>query len=101
MQDQIRQWFIEVRQVEMNRCMCIWIHWIILYTYRDATGKFPDFPDIDEGGSEVIFKKKEPEVGHPECSLPYVCACVCVTVSTKTVVMGTETEHSFHRFSIV
>lgn len=30
---------------------------------RDATGKFPDFPELDEGGSEVIFKKKEPEVG--------------------------------------
>jgi hypothetical protein len=38
MQDQIRQWFIET---------------------RDATGKFPDYPDEEEGGSEAIFKKRE------------------------------------------
>ena len=38
MQDQIRQWFIET---------------------RDATGKFPEFPDTEEGGSEAIFKKRE------------------------------------------
>ncbi|CAH8544129.1 unnamed protein product [Schistosoma curassoni] len=40
MQDQIRQWFIEC---------------------RDATGKFPDYPDEDEGGSALIFKEKTPE----------------------------------------
>eukprot|EP01135_Chromosphaera_perkinsii_P004720 Nk52_evm31s294 gene=Nk52_evmTU31s294 len=34
MQDQIRQWFID---------------------QRDLTGKFPDFPDEDAGGSKVIF----------------------------------------------
>ena len=34
----------------------------LVHSCRDATGKFPDYPDIDEGGSEVIFKKKEPEV---------------------------------------
>jgi hypothetical protein len=26
---------------------------------RDATGKFPDYPDEEEGGSEAIFKKRE------------------------------------------
>ena len=62
MQDQIRQWFIEVRQVKNQHC---YIVKIILCSHRDATGKFPDYPDIDEGGSEVIFKKKEPEVGAP------------------------------------
>ena len=25
---------------------------------RDVTGKFPDFPDEDEGGSTLIFKNK-------------------------------------------
>jgi len=29
--------------------------------FRDATGKFPDFPDEDEGGSAGIFKQKTPE----------------------------------------
>ncbi|KAJ8252822.1 hypothetical protein GJAV_G00205990 [Gymnothorax javanicus] len=40
MQDQIRQWFIEC---------------------RDATGKFPDYPSVDEGGSLAIFAQKTPE----------------------------------------
>ena len=26
---------------------------------RDATGKFPDYPDVDEGGSAALFKKRE------------------------------------------
>jgi hypothetical protein len=34
---QIRQWFLEC---------------------RDVTGKFPDYPDEDEGGSTLIFKNK-------------------------------------------
>ncbi|KAL5266277.1 hypothetical protein ACHWQZ_G003637 [Mnemiopsis leidyi] len=42
MQDQIRQWFIET---------------------RDATGKFPDYPSDDEGGSAAIFKTKNGEGG--------------------------------------
>ena len=29
---------------------------------RDATGKFPDYPDEEEGGSEAIFKKREEPV---------------------------------------
>ncbi|KAM4698591.1 dynein regulatory complex protein 11 [Rhinophrynus dorsalis] len=40
LQDQIRQWFIECRH---------------------ATGKFPDFPDEEDGGSKVIFAQKTPE----------------------------------------
>ncbi|XP_077128466.1 dynein regulatory complex protein 11 isoform X3 [Ranitomeya variabilis] len=40
LQDQIRQWFIECRH---------------------ATGKFPDFPDEDDGGSKAIFAQKTPE----------------------------------------
>merc|ERR1711974_435244 len=39
MMDQIRQWFIEC---------------------RDATGKFPEYPDADDGGSAMIFKEKDP-----------------------------------------
>jgi len=39
MMDQIRQWFIEC---------------------RDATGKFPDYPAEDEGGSGAIFKERDP-----------------------------------------
>ncbi|XP_058257869.1 dynein regulatory complex protein 11 isoform X2 [Hemibagrus wyckioides] len=40
LQDQIRQWFLEC---------------------RDATGKFPDFPSSDDGGSASIFAQKTPE----------------------------------------
>nr|CAH8821029.1 unnamed protein product [Trichobilharzia regenti] len=40
MRDQMRQWFIE---------------------YRDATGRFPDYPEEGEGGSAAIFKEKTPE----------------------------------------
>ena len=35
---------------------------------RDATGKFPDYPDAEEGGSLAIFKKREEPV-----SELYVC----------------------------
>ena len=30
-----------------------------MHSLRDATGKFPDFPEADDGGSEAIFKKRE------------------------------------------
>ena len=30
--------------------------------YRDAAGKFPDYPDEEDGGSEAIFKKREEPV---------------------------------------
>ncbi|XP_060774393.1 dynein regulatory complex protein 11 [Neoarius graeffei] len=40
LQDQIRQWFLEC---------------------RDATGKFPDFPSTEDGGSASIFAQKTPE----------------------------------------
>ncbi|XP_051986459.1 dynein regulatory complex protein 11 isoform X1 [Xyrauchen texanus] len=40
LQEQIRQWFIEC---------------------RDATGKFPDFPNAEDGGSASIFAQKTPE----------------------------------------
>ncbi|KAI5108887.1 IQ and AAA domain-containing protein 1 isoform X1 [Silurus meridionalis] len=40
LQDQIRQWFLEC---------------------RDATGKFPDFPSIEDGGSSSIFAQRTPE----------------------------------------
>ncbi|CAI9720153.1 regulatory complex 11-like [Octopus vulgaris] len=39
MQDQIRQWFIEC---------------------RDASGKFPDYPPAEDGGSALIFQEKDP-----------------------------------------
>ena len=28
--------------------------------YRDMQGKFPEFPDEDEGGSALIFKERDP-----------------------------------------
>uniref|UniRef100_A0A3Q3L367 Dynein regulatory complex protein 11-like n=1 Tax=Mastacembelus armatus TaxID=205130 RepID=A0A3Q3L367_9TELE len=40
LQDQIRQWFIEC---------------------RDATGRFPEFPDEEDGGSASLFSQKTPE----------------------------------------
>ncbi|KAM8873977.1 dynein regulatory complex protein 11 isoform 2-T2 [Spinachia spinachia] len=39
MKDQIRQWFIEC---------------------RDAKGSFPDYPDVEGGGSALIFAEKNP-----------------------------------------
>ena len=30
------------------------------FVVRDKTGKFPDYPDDDEGGSAAIFKEKDP-----------------------------------------
>ena len=30
------------------------------FVLRDKTGKFPDYPDDDEGGSAAIFKEKDP-----------------------------------------
>ena len=32
----------------------------LLCTHRDATGKFPEYPDEDDGGSAAIFKQKDP-----------------------------------------
>ncbi|XP_063067929.1 dynein regulatory complex protein 11 [Engraulis encrasicolus] len=40
LQEQIRQWFIEC---------------------RDATGKFPDYPSVEDGGSALIFAQKTPD----------------------------------------
>ncbi|XP_078084803.1 dynein regulatory complex protein 11-like [Mustelus asterias] len=40
LQEQIRQWFIEC---------------------RNTTGKFPDYPDVEKGGSAVIFASKTPQ----------------------------------------
>uniref|UniRef100_A0A8C2N696 IQ motif containing with AAA domain 1 n=1 Tax=Cricetulus griseus TaxID=10029 RepID=A0A8C2N696_CRIGR len=40
LQDQIRQWFIEC---------------------RNLTGTFPEYPDEEEGGSAIIFSNKTPE----------------------------------------
>ncbi|XP_030637612.1 dynein regulatory complex protein 11 [Chanos chanos] len=40
LQEQIRQWFLEC---------------------RDANGKFPDFPSVEDGGSASIFAQKTPE----------------------------------------
>uniref|UniRef100_A0A3Q1J7U2 IQ motif containing with AAA domain 1 n=1 Tax=Anabas testudineus TaxID=64144 RepID=A0A3Q1J7U2_ANATE len=67
LQDQIRQWFLEC---------------------RDATGRFPDFPHVDHGGSASLFTQKSPEqvddditgVGAPAfcwwCGVFIGCICV-------------------------
>ena len=39
--------------------MCRLLVILCMQSLRDATGKFPDFPDADDGGSEAIFKKRE------------------------------------------
>lgn len=36
-------------------------HTFIFSIFRDATGKFPEYPDEDDGGSAAIFKQKTPE----------------------------------------
>jgi len=33
---------------------------VYIFFFRDKTGKFPDYPDDDEGGSAAIFKEKDP-----------------------------------------
>lgn len=33
---------------------------LFFFFFRDKTGKFPDYPDDDEGGSAAIFKEKDP-----------------------------------------
>lgn len=33
--------------------------------FRDATGKFPDFPSAEDGGSASIFAQKTPEQVNP------------------------------------
>lgn len=37
---------------------CLFI--FVCFFFRDKTGKFPDYPDDDEGGSAAIFKEKDP-----------------------------------------
>lgn len=32
-----------------------------MYILSDATGRFPDYPEEDQGGSAAIFKEKTPE----------------------------------------
>ena len=39
-ESQIRQWFLE---------------------YRDATGRFPDYPDVEAGGSASLFENRNPQ----------------------------------------
>ena len=31
---------------------------IVFLSFRDATGKFPEYPSVDEGGSLAIFKPR-------------------------------------------
>ena len=73
MQDQVRQWFIET---------------------RDATGKFPEFPSTEEGGSAAIFKMREEPVRGGWCLMKqklflihdeifYSCFCGCFRNQAK------------------
>ena len=78
-----------IQNISCATCTCVatymymymYIH--VCYTYalliphyhslRDASGKFPDYPDDEEGGSEAIFKKREEPV-----SVMCVCLCSCI-----------------------
>ena len=42
---------------------------LTVHHHRDATGKFPDYPDAEDGGSAAIFKKREEVVSI--CQLAY------------------------------
>ena len=47
---------------------------IFISQKRDVTGKFPEYPDEDEGGSALIFKNKsvtelENEMANMVCNL--------------------------------
>lgn len=55
---------------------------------RDATGKFPDYPDDDEGGSEAIFKKREEPVSIHLCNT-HTCF-ICLLFSFLFSVICTE-----------
>lgn len=53
---------------------------ILFLIFRDATGKFPEYPDEDDGGSALIFKEKSPEELEAEMKekvfiLEYVSCC--------------------------
>lgn len=39
----------------------IYIYIATVLCFRDATGKFPDFPSPEDGGSASIFAQKTPE----------------------------------------
>ena len=54
--------------------------------FRDKTGKFPDYPDDDEGGSAAIFKEKDPlEVILIFCStgIPIFVEFTCILIKTS------------------
>lgn len=59
--------------VRMCTCGCIACTFQVCVPCRDATGKFPEFPDLDEGGSLAIFKQRvEGGVSHAS-----MCNCAC------------------------
>ena len=54
---------------------------------RDTTGKFPEYPDDDDGGSAAIFKQKDPaelenelagKVGYLLIFCPAFCSVICL-----------------------
>uniref|UniRef100_A0A8B9L4S1 IQ motif containing with AAA domain 1 n=1 Tax=Astyanax mexicanus TaxID=7994 RepID=A0A8B9L4S1_ASTMX len=54
---QRRSWGRKLRSINISLTIFVFF---LLYC-RDATGKFPDFPSAEDGGSASIFSQKSPE----------------------------------------
>ena len=46
-----------------------------LFIFRDATGKFPEYPTEEEGGSAAIFVQKDPAQVLAPCNRPACQSC--------------------------
>lgn len=44
---------------EARRHFCLICFFVFLL--RNLTGTFPDYPEVEEGGSAIIFSKKTPQ----------------------------------------
>ena len=76
--------------VHVCTCMCVLSCDHIATPPRDATGKFPDYPDDEEGGSEAIFKKREEPVSmtinivhvcvRKHAVKVHTCTCYCTCI---------------------
>ena len=64
-------------------CLTVYCKVFFLF-FRDKTGKFPDYPDDDEGGSAAIFKEKDPlEVILIFCIIPVFVEVTCILIKTS------------------
>ena len=64
------------------------MHVLIVNGYRsDATGKFPEYPEEDEGGSGLIFKEKDPAELAAELQEKVKLECYKIFDQTNTLIL--------------